>query len=59
MPVLFTCSWEMLFFESEDIEVFKADRNKLFAGNEKQIDTHTLCFSCFTQTCQFCVPTIV
>ena len=49
----------MLFFESEDIEVFKADRNKLFAGNEKQIDTHTLCLSCFTQTCQFCVPTIV
>ena len=49
----------MLFFESEDIEVFKADRNKLLAGNEKQIDTHTLCLSCFTQTCQFCVPTIV
>ena len=30
MPVMFTCSWEMLFFESEDIEVFKADRNKTF-----------------------------
>ena len=25
----------MLFFESEDTEVFKADRNKLFASNEK------------------------
>ena len=27
---------------TEDIEVFKADRNKLFASNEKQIDDHTL-----------------
>ena len=25
-----------------DIEVFKADRNNLFASNEKQIDNHTL-----------------
>ena len=32
----------MLFFESEDTDVFKADRNKLFASNEKQIDDHTL-----------------
>ena len=32
----------MLFFESEDAEVFKADRNKLFACNEKQADCHTL-----------------
>ena len=32
----------MLFFESEDTEVFKADRNKLFASDEKQIDNHTL-----------------
>ena len=32
----------MLFFESEDTKVFKAERNKLFAGNEKQIDNHTL-----------------
>ena len=31
----------MLFFENGDIEVFKADRNKLFASNEKQIDNHT------------------
>ena len=31
----------MLFFESEDTEVFKANRNKLFASNEKQIDSHT------------------
>ena len=31
----------MLFFESEDTEVFKADRNKLFASNEKQTDNHT------------------
>ena len=35
-------SWEMLFLESGDAEVFKADRNKLFANNEKQIDNHTL-----------------
>ena len=32
----------MLFFESEDTEVFKAGRNKLFARNEKQTDNHTL-----------------
>ena len=32
----------MLVFESGDAEVFKADGNKLFANNEKQIDNHTL-----------------
>ena len=32
----------MLFFESGDAEVFKADRNKLFAINKRQIDNHTL-----------------
>ena len=32
----------MLFsFLIEDREVFKADRNKLFASNEKQTDNHT------------------
>ena len=31
----------MFFFESRDKEVFKADRNKLFSSNEKQIDNHT------------------
>ena len=30
------------FFLIEDREVFKADRNKLFASNEKQTDSHTL-----------------
>ena len=39
---MFKCSWETFFFESENTEVFKADRNKLFASNEKQIDNHTL-----------------
>ena len=38
MSVMFKCLWEMLFFESKDTEVFKADRNTLFASNEKQID---------------------
>ena len=42
MSLMFTCSWEMLFFESRDTEVFKADRHKLFASNHKQIDNHTL-----------------
>ena len=32
----------MLFFESGDTEVFKADRSKLFASNNRQIDNHTL-----------------
>ena len=31
-----------ILFESRDTEVFKADRSKLFASNEKQIDNHTL-----------------
>ena len=30
------------FLFNEDTEVFKADRNKLFASNEKQTDNHTL-----------------
>ena len=42
MSLMFKCSWEMLFFESKDTEVFKADRNKLFASNEKQTDNPTL-----------------
>ena len=32
----------MLFSESKDTDVFKADRNKLFASNEKLTDNHTL-----------------
>ena len=32
----------MLFFESKDTEVFKADRNKLFTRNEKQTENYTL-----------------
>ena len=31
----------LFFFLIEDREVFKADRNKLFASNEKQTDNHT------------------
>ena len=43
MSLMCKCSWEMLFFLfSEDTEVFKADRNKLFTSNEKQTDNHTL-----------------
>ena len=49
----------MLFFESRDSEVFKADRYKLFASNEKQIDNHTLMVDMLTETWQFCVPSIV
>ena len=54
------CSWEMLFFESEDTEVFRADRNKLVASIEKQSDKFiTYCLTCFTQTCHLCVSTVV
>ena len=38
MSSMFKCSWEMLFFEGEDTEVFKADRNKLVTSNEKKTD---------------------
>ena len=41
MSLIFKFSWEMLFFESGDTGVFKDDRNKLFASNEKQIGNHT------------------
>ena len=42
MTVMFKCSWVMLFCKSKDTEVFKADRNKLFASSENQIDNPTL-----------------
>ena len=42
LSLMFKCSWKMLFLESKDTEVFKADINKLFASNEKQTDNHTL-----------------
>ena len=35
-------SWEVLFFKSGDTEVVKADRNKLFASNKRQMDNDTL-----------------
>ena len=54
------CSWKMLFFESEDTEVFRADRNKLVASNEKQTDKFIpYCLTCVTQTCLLSVSTIV
>ena len=40
---MFKYSWEIIFFESKDA----ADRNKLFASNEKQIDNHTLMLDMF------------
>ena len=42
MSLMLKFSWEMLFFESGDTEVFKGDRSKLFASNKRQIDNHTL-----------------
>ena len=41
MSLMLKFSWEMLFFENGDTEVFKADRSKLFANNKRQIDNHT------------------
>ena len=32
---VFKCSWKMLFCKNGDTEIFKADRNKLLASNEK------------------------
>ena len=42
MSLMRKFSWEMLFFESGDTEVFKGDRSKLFASNKRQIDNRTL-----------------
>ena len=42
MSLMLKISWEMLFFESGDTGVFKADRNKPFASNKRLIDNHTL-----------------
>ena len=54
------CSWELLFFDSKDTEVLKAERNKLVASNEKQTDKFIpYCLTCITQTCQLSVSTIV
>ena len=54
------CSWELLFFDSKDTEVLKAERNKLVASNEKQTDKFiAYCLTCITQTCQLSVSTIV
>ena len=54
------CSWELLFFDSKDTEVLKADRNKLVSSNEKQTDKFIPnCLTCVTQTCQLSVSTIV
>ena len=36
-----------IFFESRDAEILKANRSKLFASNEKQIDNHTLMLDMF------------
>ena len=45
------------FFESEDTEVSKADRNALFASNKKQIDIHTLMLDMLhSNNCQLYVP---
>ena len=50
----------MLLFESKDTEVFKTDRNKLVARNEKQSDKFIpYCLTCFPKTCQLCVSNIV
>ena len=59
MSLMFKCSWEMLFIESEDKEVFTADLNNLFASYEEQTDNHTLMFDMLYSTMSVCVPTIV
>ena len=60
MSVMLKCSWEMLFFESEDTEVFKADGNKLFASNKKQIDNNALMLDMLhSNTSVVCTYTIV
>ena len=41
LSLMFKFAWEMLFFESGVTDVSKADRNKLFSSNEKQIDNCT------------------
>ena len=38
MSLMLKFSWEMLLFESGDTRVFKADRNKLFVSNKRQVD---------------------
>ena len=60
MSLMLKFSWEVLFFKSGDTGVVKADRNKLFASDKRQINNHTLMLDInFTHTCQLCVPSIV
>ena len=57
MSLMLKFSWEMLFFESGDTGVFKADRIKPFASNKRLIDNYTLILdmlhSCMSVVCTY------
>ena len=52
-------SLKMLFFESRDTEVFKADRNKLFVSKASWQSYLNAWHALATHTYQLSVPTIV
>ena len=59
MSLMFKCSWEMLFFESEDTEVSKLIEISCLQVMKSKLTITPRCLTCFTQTFQLCVPIIV
>ena len=60
MSLMLKFSSEMLFFESGDTEVFKAGRSiSCLQVIKGKLTIIPLSLTCFTHTCQLCVPTIV
>ena len=59
MSLMFKCSWEMLFFESEDTVVSKLIEISCFQVMKSKLTIIPRCLTCFTQTFQLCVPIIV
>ena len=49
----------MLFFESGDSEFFKTDILSCLQVMMSKLIIILQCLTCFTQTCQLCVPAIV
>ena len=59
MSLMFKCSWEMLFFESEDTVVSKLIEISCLQVMKSKLTIIPRCLTCFTQTFQLCVPIIV
>ena len=59
MSLMFKCSWEMFFFESEDTVVSKLIEISCLQVMKCKPTIIPRCLTCFTQTFQLCVPIMV